>query len=208
MTGIRRTRRGGRGWCRVPLAAVALLTVLAAGCGVRPTEVITGGPAPPGPAQGVGLFFVAEHRVTLVLRPSTPPGSVDGALALLLAGPDPTEREQGYTTEIPSDAAPATVTASDPSGTTVKLGTDVTTLSATAVDQIVCTVRYALPDGRPTDRTLVTLTGPDGSRGSRGCGPSECPTASDGAGQDSPGPVWCPPPGLDRAVPRATTSGH
>ncbi|MEN3609836.1 hypothetical protein AAH979_09830 [Plantactinospora sp. ZYX-F-223] len=208
MTGIWRTRGGGRGWCRVAVAALALLTALAAGCGVRPSAVITGGAAPPGPAQGVGLFFVAEHRVTLVLRPSTPPGSVDGALALLLAGPDPTERELGYTTEIPSGAAPATVAASDPSGTTVRLGTDVTALSATAVDQIVCTVRYALPDGEPTDRTLVTLTGPDGSRGPRGCDPPDCPTAPGGADQDSPGSVWCPPPGLGRAVPRATTSGH
>ncbi|GAB3974374.1 hypothetical protein GCM10027615_39740 [Plantactinospora veratri] len=158
-----------------------------------------------GAGAGVGVFFVAEQRVTLVLRPSTPPGSVDDALALLLAGPDRRERQQGYRTEIPTDAEPA-VTTSDPSGTTVKLGTDVTALSATAVDQIVCTVRYALPDDRPAGRSVVTLTGPDGSRGPYRCDPPKCPAAPGGSAH-SPDAAWCLPPDVVPAPPRATAPG-
>ncbi|AVT31713.1 hypothetical protein C6361_22065 [Plantactinospora sp. BC1] len=196
MTGLRR---------RVALAAVALLAVLAAGCGVRPSVVITGGPAPVGRVQGVGLYFVAEQRVTLVLRPSTPPGSVDAALALLLAGPDPRERQRGYRSEIPAGAGPA-VTTSDRSGTTVSLGTDVTSLSARAVDQLVCTVRYALPADRPAERSMVTLTGPDGSRGPYGCDPPECPAAPDGA-EDSPGADRCLPADPGPAPARTAAPG-
>ncbi|MEQ4304010.1 hypothetical protein ABNF97_21955 [Plantactinospora sp. B6F1] len=192
------------------LVAVALLSTLVAGCGVRPSVVISGNPAPVGPVRGVGLFFVAEDRLALVLRPSTPPDSVASTLALLLAGPSPTEREQGYRTELPADAGPATVTRSDRSGTTVRLGTDVTGLSAAAVDQIVCTVRYALPVGGPVDRSFitVTVTGPDGSRESRGCAAMDCPDQTEAVPQDLSGPVRCPPPGLRPAIPWITPSDN
>jgi hypothetical protein len=195
---------------RALLAALALLVALAAGCGVRPSVVITGGAAPVGPARGVGLFFVADHRLVLVLRPTMPAGAIDNALALLLAGPDPTEQKLGYRTEIPADAGPAETTSSDPSGTRVQLSGGVTALSPTAVDQIVCTVRNAIPDGGPTDgAAVVTLVGPDGSRGPLTCSPPECPIPTDGADGDSSGQPWCSPPSsppnAERASPRATT---
>ncbi|MFC6016244.1 hypothetical protein ACFP2T_08545 [Plantactinospora solaniradicis] len=186
-------------------AALALLMILAAGCGVRPTGVITGGPAPEGPARSVTLFFVTDHHLALVLRPNTPTASIDDTLALLLAGPDPTERTLGYSTEIPADAGPAETT-SGPSGTTVNLSGGVTALSPTAVDQIVCTVRNAMPDGEPTDGSaMVTLSGPDGSRGPLTCSPPECPVTTDGPDGDASGQPWCSPPTGERASPRATT---
>ncbi|MFY1691273.1 GerMN domain-containing protein [Plantactinospora sp. WMMB782] len=171
---------------RSAVAGIALLAILA-GCGVRPTGVITGGPAPSVPDHGIGLFFVVEHRITLLLRPATPPGTVDDVLALLLAGPDRTEQEQGYRTEIPADTGLAAATTSDPSGTTVRLDTDVTALSAPAVDQIVCTVLYALPGAGPADRTdLVILSGPDGRRAPQG-NPPECPGGLETARPAGPG---------------------
>ncbi|QGN49937.1 GerMN domain-containing protein [Micromonospora sp. WMMD558] len=151
---------------RALLVALAVLVALAAGCGVRPSGVITGGPAPVGPARGTGLFFVSEQRLTLVLRPVPPPGSVDKALALLFAGPDPAEQKQGYTSEIPADVGLGSLSTPGGAGTTVTLTGGVTALSATAVDQIVCTVRYAAPESMPT---AVTLAGPDGSRGPLTC---------------------------------------
>ncbi|MBF9127897.1 hypothetical protein I0C86_02620, partial [Plantactinospora sp. S1510] len=178
--------------CALP-AAIALLLAVATGCGVRPSAVITGGAAPVGPAQGVSLFFVADHHLVPVLRPTNPAGSIDNALALLLAGPDPTERTLGYSTEIPADTGPAETT-SDPSGTTVRLPGGVTALSPTAVDQIVCTVRTTVPDGGTADTSaVVTLTGPDGSRGPLTCSQPECPVPADGAGGDSSGQPRCSP---------------
>ncbi|MBE1491433.1 GerMN domain-containing protein [Plantactinospora soyae] len=193
MNGIRR-----RGW----FVVVALLMALVAGCGVRPTGVITGGAAPVGPARGVPLFFVADQHLALVLRPTTPVDSVDDVLALLLAGPDPTERELGYGTEIPADAGRPTTTTSDPSGTTVKLSGDVLALSPTAVDQIVCTVRDAMPTGGPA---RVTLAGPDGSREPLTCSLPECPVPTDGSDGDRFGQPWCPAQNTEHASPRTTT---
>ncbi|TYB93508.1 hypothetical protein FXF53_27980 [Micromonospora sp. WP24] len=156
MTGVRR---------RALLVALSLLA-LVAGCGVRPSDVITGGPAPMGPARGTGLFFVTKQGLTLVLRPDAPPGSVDDALAQLLAGPDPVEQSQGYRSAIPVEAGIRTTTTIAPSGTTVWLKSAVGALPETAVDQIVCTARYAAPDGAPA---TVTLAGLDGSRGPLTC---------------------------------------
>ncbi|TDC30702.1 hypothetical protein E1211_23745 [Micromonospora sp. 15K316] len=154
---------GGRRALLVALSVLALV----AGCGVRPSAVITGGPAPVGPAHGTGLFFVTKRGLTLVLRPEVPSGSIDDALALLFAGPDPVEQLQGYRSEIPPDVRARTVTVTGAWGTTVRIKGDVGTLPDAAVDQIVCTARYAAPGGTPA---AVTLAGLDGSRGPLTCG--------------------------------------
>lgn len=121
------------------LAGFVALAVLSSGCGVRASGVITGGAAPTGPAEGVSLYLVSSKRLTPVLRATRAKRAPIETLALLAAGPDADERAQGFTTDIPPDMRVLNVV-SDASGVVVMVSADVATLSATAVDQIVCTV--------------------------------------------------------------------
>ncbi|RSN28912.1 hypothetical protein DMC61_20495 [Amycolatopsis sp. WAC 04169] len=139
-----------------------LLVSVVAGCGVRPSAVITGAPAPAGPANAAVLYFLSGGQPVRVLRPladESPPVSLD----LLAAGPDESERERQYTTEVPSgttvlDQTPA------PNGVTVTLSIDVAGLSARAVDQIVCTARDSLGGS-----AQITLRGGGSVRGPLSC---------------------------------------
>lgn len=131
---------------RLVLVVVALL--LAAGCGVRPSGVITGLQAPTGKVAASGFYLVSQGKVTLVLRPQ----DTRTALEQLAEGPDASELAQGLTTEIP----PGTTMSPGPQG--VEVSTDVATLSAVAVSQIVCTA--AGPD-----TAFVTLVGNGTRRG-------------------------------------------
>jgi hypothetical protein len=166
------TRRHLLAW--VTLIA-ALTVVLTAGCGVRPTGVITGGPAPTGDAfgrpgtppsrgEGVALYLLADAALTPVLRPTRRPLSPTQTLALLQVGPDADERAANLTSEVPAGLDPVAVTTSATGDVTVRVSADVRTLSTAAVDQIVCTVRDALTTTAP-----VTLTSDAASRGSRAC---------------------------------------
>ncbi|AGM06121.1 GerMN domain-containing protein [Amycolatopsis keratiniphila] len=139
-----------------------LLVSVVGGCGVRPSAVITGAPAPAGPANAAVLYFLSGGQPVRVLRPladESPPVSLD----LLAAGPDESERERQYTTEVPSgttvlDQTPA------PNGVTVTLSIDVAGLSARAVDQIVCTARDSLGGS-----AQITLRGGGSVRGPLSC---------------------------------------
>lgn len=117
-----------------------VLLVVLAGCGIRPTDPIPGLEAPSGPVENTSpaLYWVAEGKVVAVSRPQ---GSVSGydVVALLAQGPTNAEQGRGLSTEVPFDAAPATVDRVA-SGLDVTLSTDVSLLSKTAVQQIVCTL--------------------------------------------------------------------
>ncbi|HEY0636336.1 MAG TPA: hypothetical protein VGD67_01700 [Pseudonocardiaceae bacterium] len=142
------------------LAWVALFAVLGAGCGVRPSGVIRGVPAPSGPAEGATLYFLAGSSLTPVRRPTRQPLWPTQTLALLQQGPTPDERAADLTSEVPAGLGAVTVT-TDPSGTvTVVVTADVTTLTTAAVDQITCTLRDALSTSAP-----ITLTGGAATRG-------------------------------------------
>ena len=159
------------------LAWVTLIAVLGAGCGVRPSGVITGGPAPtvavdrPGlpappapPGEGAVLYFVANSSLTPVLRPTRTHLSLKQTLALLLDGPDGDERAANLTSEVPTGLGPVTVAVDASGNVDVVVSADVTTLSTTAVDQIVCTVRDAMPTAAP-----ITLTSGATAREPRTC---------------------------------------
>jgi hypothetical protein len=147
---------------RLLFAAGAVLTMLLAGCGVRPSDVITGGSAPVGTVEGVRLYLLSDGEPTLVLR-ALKPVFLDDVLNLLAAGPDPTEQQAGFTSEVPAGIAPVKVGARGDS-TVVSLSTDVGALSVLAVVQIVCTVQAMASDGS------VTLVSGEQSRG-----PLQCP---------------------------------
>lgn len=137
---------------RVLLVVVLLL----AGCGVRPSDVVEGGPAPT-IASGATVFLVSGGHVTPVLRPN--PDSSD-LLALLAAGPTAAERDQGYTSEVPPGVVLTVISAPGAATVEVSVSQDVRSLSAPAVDQIVCTAAAGSP---------VTLVGGRDSRGPQVC---------------------------------------
>ncbi|MCI2423366.1 hypothetical protein MOQ72_38700 [Saccharopolyspora sp. K220] len=152
----------GRRISRALLAGAALLAV-SAGCGVRPSAAIPGAPAPAERPDGVGFYLVLNGKLMPVLRPT----GQQSALALLAAGPNAEERAQGFTTEIPPDAAPIELAHDSPS-MVVTLSTDVAGLSTMAVDQIVCTAIIDTP-GRASGLGSVTLVGHGRSRGPQTC---------------------------------------
>jgi hypothetical protein len=118
---------------------LALVLALTA-CGIRPTDPIPGLTAPNGPVENTSpaLYWVSEGNVVAVGRPQ---GSLSGydVIALLAQGPSVAEQNRGLTTEVPVDAAPATVDRVA-TGLDVTLSTDVSLLSSVAVQQIVCTL--------------------------------------------------------------------
>ncbi len=135
---------------------LAVVLVLVGGCGVRPGGVVLGGPAPTTASAAV-LYLVADGRVVPVPRPD--PGPSDG-LTLLTAGPTAAERDQGFTTDVPVGVVLGGSSSAD--GFAVTASVDVSALSPTAVDQIVCTAAL--------DSSPVTVTG-----GGRSTGPRTCP---------------------------------
>ncbi len=117
-----------------------LLLVVVSGCGIRPTDPIPGLEAPSGPVENTSpaLYWVSEGQVVAVNRPQ---GSLSGfdVVALLAQGPTAAEQARGLVTEVPFDAAPATIDRVA-NGLDVNISTDVSLLSKAAVQQIVCTL--------------------------------------------------------------------
>jgi hypothetical protein len=140
--------------------SAALLAVVLAGCGVRPSGVITGGPAPTGAVDGTRIYLISDGEPTLVLRGPKPAGP-DAVLRMLAAGPTAQERAQGFTTEVPSELAAKV--SDEAEGTVVVVGTDVNALSVLAVVQIVCTVQASTSNGQ------VSLVSGDQRRGPLTC---------------------------------------
>ncbi|MEU7971316.1 hypothetical protein AB0B48_04685 [Micromonospora sp. NPDC049089] len=162
----------GRQTGRALLAGGLLLTLVAAGCGVRPSTVITGRPPVSGSAQGAWLYLLARGELELVLRPVNTAPSPAAALSLLAAGPQANERAQGFTSDVPAGLDPVTVTAGTgrTGDLTVRADIAARALSEQAVDQIICTtVAAAAQVSAATTNTTVTIVGSDGDRGPRAC---------------------------------------
>ncbi|MEO3768928.1 hypothetical protein [Micromonospora sp. B9E7] len=175
---------------RALIAGSLLVALLTAGCGVRPSGVITGRAAVSGPTEGIGVYLLAQGELALVLRqpkviqsgaspavncsPASPVGSScqpAQALALLAAGPSGNERASGLTSEVPAGLGLVMVTPeTQRSGLTVTTTGAARPLSTNAVDQIVCTVADAAAQTGLTNRSAtVTIVGPDGARPPRRC---------------------------------------
>ena len=160
---------------RLLLTLVVLIAVT--GCGVRPSGVITGGPAPtgraiggfdvpllPGRPEGAVLYFLDGPAPTPVFRPARRHLSPTQTLALLQSGLDADERAANLRSEVPAGLDPVSVTIAAAGDVDVVVSADVSALSAAAVDQIVCTVGEALSTTAP-----VTLTSAAATRGPRAC---------------------------------------
>lgn len=123
---------------KILTALVAVLLV--AGCGVRASGTIAGGPAPKVSLAGTPLFFVSNGKVSMVLRP-TPPLSAPESLNLLAAGPNAAERAAGFGTELPAKLRPPfMVYNSEEYVITVRISLNPQDLSELAAEQIVCTI--------------------------------------------------------------------
>jgi hypothetical protein len=142
---------------------LAVLAVLLAcvGCGVQPSGVITGDPAPTGPVNGVTLYFVHNGDVVASLRATDTALTPTEAMNLLLStGVDDQERAMGLRTDLPPGVGPATLT-SDARGSTLTIAVDPGPLPPAAKDQLVCTAQSALAqESAPTAIGLV-IVGPD-----------------------------------------------
>lgn len=159
------------GLARRVLAAGLVSLVAVAGCGVRPSDVIEVGAPPSGgvaPTTTITLYLVKNGRLSAVKRRPKPGGRPlfkADTLALLAEGPTARERAHGFTTDVPPEAGPFSVTATPAGGLVVTLSTPAGELSTLAVEQIVCTAAATAPEGP----AQVTVVGAGQSVGPRNC---------------------------------------
>jgi hypothetical protein len=86
-------------------------------------------------------------------------------LALLADGPTAGERAHGFTTDVPPEAGPFSVTAESAGHLVVTLSTPAGELSTPAVGQIVCTAAATTPE----NSAQVTVVGAGQSVGPQNC---------------------------------------
>ncbi|RKT87286.1 hypothetical protein SAMN05421805_102298 [Saccharopolyspora antimicrobica] len=118
---------------RIWLAAAVLLL---AGCGVQPTEVTAGRPAPTGVAPGVTLYFVdSRGELRPNLRLTERLGTISEAMSLLLTGPGGSDLH----TEIAAIGVTRVQVVTTPG--LIQLGVPLTIDEVTprGIDQLVCT---------------------------------------------------------------------
>ncbi|GIG59391.1 hypothetical protein Lfu02_37630 [Longispora fulva] len=150
------------------LAALAAL----AGCGVRPSGVVRAGEAPRKYTTEVTALYFQMHGLLARTERIDPKAlNVSQKVDLLLAGPNPAERGQGYETALPATSGGGVqVVRVAPHRYELRMNTPVATLSATALDQLVCTVlageaaEHAMAVG-----SVVAVVGTAGRREDRGC---------------------------------------
>ncbi|MFI6647627.1 hypothetical protein ACIBI8_08325 [Streptomyces sp. NPDC050529] len=169
------------------LCALMPLALLAAGCGIRATDVVEAGePAlvqvVPAGQLGTVLYFVSSStaaRPMPVVRDAGPWGEGTGsgsggeqspagavrALDMLFAGPSRPERDAGLRSELPEGRVKLSVELSA-QGVQVRMDAPVNRLSEPARQQLICTAAQA----RTADRSeAVTVTGTDGVIGPAHC---------------------------------------
>ncbi|GHF29394.1 lipoprotein [Streptomyces mashuensis] len=153
---------------RRAVAAAALAGALAgvlAGCGVEPTDVVeVGRPAqgakrPGAPVKEARLYFGYPGGLIPVSRPADAEVTAEEAVPLLLLGPNEPEKIRGLYSELPRMAGRTVVTTGE--GTVlIQLPLDVTRLTPTARNQLVCTAAHnGVPGDLPPEEVRVTLSG-------------------------------------------------
>ncbi|GLY78852.1 hypothetical protein Airi01_071190 [Actinoallomurus iriomotensis] len=114
----------------------AVVVLLLAGCGVRPSGVADGGEAPTGVAPGVTLYFVgARGELSPQLRRTGHLGGIPEAMALLLSGPG----ESGLRTDISASATTQVVVTVAPGVIRLLVPLSIHEVTPLGIDQIVCT---------------------------------------------------------------------
>ncbi|MFF2079163.1 GerMN domain-containing protein [Kitasatospora sp. NPDC058162] len=139
----------------VPLAAVLLL---ASGCSISTTGAVRNGGPATGVQPGTRLYFLDQHGIRSAIRPSAQREDLQQTLDTLLAGPDQTERRTGLYSELPKDGrVQATAT---PGVVTLRLSWPAASLSAPAIQQLVCTTEDAPTTGPVPKVAIVSSDAP------------------------------------------------
>jgi hypothetical protein len=157
------------GLARRVLTTGLVSLVAVAGCGVRPSDVVRAGDPPSGavaPTTTIILYLVKNGRLSVVTRPGGGhPLFPADRLALLAAGPTAGEQANGFTTDVPPEAGPFSVTAAPAGDLVVTLSTSAGELSTLAVEQIVCTAAATAAE----NPVQVTVVGAGQDVGPRNC---------------------------------------
>ncbi|HEV3357278.1 MAG TPA: hypothetical protein VG247_10835 [Pseudonocardiaceae bacterium] len=150
---------------------LGLVVLACVGCGVRPSGVISGLPAPSGPVNGATLFLIRDDQLVPVLRATTTPPTMVQAVTLLAQGPTQDEISAALRTQVPAGILPVSLGNSG-HGTTLDLAVDPNLLSTMAINQISCTARDA-----QANQILPITTGPEFflAGAGRTVGPLRCP---------------------------------
>ncbi|MEU5263501.1 hypothetical protein [Amycolatopsis sp. NPDC021455] len=148
---------------------VLAVVLLVSACGIKPTPVVSAGPAPTlrspasdGQSTGVILYFLVDGRLTPVVRPANRTVTVEETLTMLLDGPTVDEHAEGYRTMLPVRTGPVTVTVSPGRPPTISLPFPLRPITGVALNQLACTASAALAvqGGSGVDGT-VSFAGPD-----------------------------------------------
>ncbi|MGW3039489.1 GerMN domain-containing protein [Kitasatospora sp. NPDC001159] len=143
MTTRRRLRLAG--------AATALL-LGTCGCSISTTGPVRSGQPATGIDPGTRLYFLDQHGIRLAIRSSARREDLQQTLDTLVAGPDQAEKRSGlYSNLPPNGRVQATVT---PDTVTLRLSWSAASLSAPAVQQLVCTAEDA-PTAGPAPRIAI-----------------------------------------------------
>ncbi|MFD7643383.1 GerMN domain-containing protein [Kitasatospora sp. NPDC059795] len=146
----------------VPLAAASAALLALCGCAIGSTGPVLAGQAATGVRPGTRLYFVDRGGIRLALRDDTRREELQAALDSLVAGPDPAERRDGLSTELPAGGrVRATVT---PGAVTLRLSWPTAALSAPAIQQLVCTAEDAPTDGPAPKVAIVGSEDPSAIR--------------------------------------------
>ena len=128
---------------------VLVVVLLVSACGVKPTPVVSAGPAPTlrspagnGRGTDVILYFVIDGRVAPVARPADGVVSVETALTMLLDGPSLAEKSDGYTTMLSRRPGPISVSPGQPA--TISFPFPLRPITSVGINQLVCTAFAAL----------------------------------------------------------------
>jgi hypothetical protein len=115
---------------------VTLALVMLAGCGIRPTPVLSGAEAPTVSSHELTVYLLTAQGNELVRHTRNYIGAVNTATAinLLVAGPTEEEKKLGLTTEVPVTTSPVYADAN-----LIVLPADMGPLSKMAQFQLYCT---------------------------------------------------------------------
>ncbi|MEU6350331.1 hypothetical protein ABZ896_13500 [Streptomyces sp. NPDC047072] len=143
-----------RGIRRVLPPLLLVLSVLLAGCGIRPSGVAGAGEPLTGLAPGVTLYFVGgDGRLEPQLRRTGRLGTVSEAVSLLLSGPG----DAGLRTEIGPAATRQVVVTTASATIRLMVPLTVDKVTARGIDQIVCTALGVHVQGGGARQTRVQV---------------------------------------------------
>ncbi|GAB3731587.1 hypothetical protein GCM10027598_54760 [Amycolatopsis oliviviridis] len=151
------------------IVSLAALT-LAAGCGVRPTEVLDGGAPASGIPDGMRIYFASDNGLRGVSRPDKEITDLAAAVKLVMAGPNDAELAAGLTdlTAITGEFSASAIGGL----VTVRLPKmPVSAVAGMAAGQLVCSLSRAesLLHGTRPDAVRVTVVAQGGTAGPYQC---------------------------------------